>query len=618
MSATVESVAGLVAVVGEAARSAGRTDLAERLARAEVRLRTPERQVLVMGDYKQGKSSLVNALVGAEVCPVDDDIATSVPCILLHGDKVAAALAVDGDETEQGRPALRPVRLAEAQRVAAGGAADGVRWVQIAIPRALLQQGIAIVDTPGSGGIGSPAAALALAMAERSSVVVAVTDATQELTAGELQFLRRAADTGAHVLLALTKTDLTRHWQRIAEINRRHLDEAGLAGMPIIPTSATLRRLALQRDDRELNARSGYAALTRELRGRVASTDPAAQALDEAEDVLTQLVEHCRAERAALRSPEAAARVATELAEARHRADQLRRGTARWQQVLGDGISALTSDAEYDVRTRLRAVLKEIEDAVDAGDPAETWDEIREQLGRRVVEELAAHRTLLQERAAAVARSVAEHFAARGAVLEVGIGDVGARAAGDPALASGDLELSRAGIGGKALTALKGATSSVMMFGLLGSLIGFAAVNPVTIVAGIGMGAKALRDESKRQLAQRRTTARTTARKLVDELTLAETKLTRDAVRGLHRELRDGFTARAEELQASLDAAVKAAQKAGTTAQTGRDARTAEIDATLRRLTALRTDVGSTRTALAAAPPRGTAAEARTTTGVTP
>ena len=43
-------------------------------------------RVLVVGEFKQGKSQLVNALVNAPVCPVDDDIATAVPTVVRHAE----------------------------------------------------------------------------------------------------------------------------------------------------------------------------------------------------------------------------------------------------------------------------------------------------------------------------------------------------------------------------------------------------------------------------------------------------------------------------------------------------------------------------------------------------
>ena len=50
-----------------------RPDLRRRLLQARARSADPRVRVLVVGEPKQGKSSLVNGLVGAPVCPVADD-----------------------------------------------------------------------------------------------------------------------------------------------------------------------------------------------------------------------------------------------------------------------------------------------------------------------------------------------------------------------------------------------------------------------------------------------------------------------------------------------------------------------------------------------------------------
>ena len=56
-----------------------RPDLAERLDRATTQLRGKEVTVAVVGEFKQGKSTLVNALLRTDVCPVDPDVGTAVP-----------------------------------------------------------------------------------------------------------------------------------------------------------------------------------------------------------------------------------------------------------------------------------------------------------------------------------------------------------------------------------------------------------------------------------------------------------------------------------------------------------------------------------------------------------
>ena len=97
-----------------------RSDLDERLAAAQARLLDGRTRVLVVGEFKQGKSLLVNGLVGAPVCPTFDDVATAVPTVVRHAEALDMALVrpdgerttITGDELadhicEQGNPGNR-------------------------------------------------------------------------------------------------------------------------------------------------------------------------------------------------------------------------------------------------------------------------------------------------------------------------------------------------------------------------------------------------------------------------------------------------------------------------------------------------------------------------------
>src|SRR5512146_37597 len=68
----------------------GREDLGQRLTKVRRTLADPGIHIVVVGEFKKGKSSLVNALVGAGVCPVDDDVATAIPTYIRYGQEVSA------------------------------------------------------------------------------------------------------------------------------------------------------------------------------------------------------------------------------------------------------------------------------------------------------------------------------------------------------------------------------------------------------------------------------------------------------------------------------------------------------------------------------------------------
>jgi hypothetical protein len=93
-----------------------------------------ELSVVVAGEYKQGKSSLVNAIVKTEVCPVDDDIVTAVPTIVRYGEQAEARIHLDprqvaavdvlaGDDFVRSEPAGTPEGAPGAPGVSPSGVA---------------------------------------------------------------------------------------------------------------------------------------------------------------------------------------------------------------------------------------------------------------------------------------------------------------------------------------------------------------------------------------------------------------------------------------------------------------------------------------------------------------
>src|SRR3954469_17515363 len=96
-SDTVAAARGVVDQALKACTAYGRPDLGDRLDLGPRKLADPGIHVVVVGEFKQGKSSLVNALVGVTACPVDDDVATALPTYLRYGKEAAAQVTLAGD-----------------------------------------------------------------------------------------------------------------------------------------------------------------------------------------------------------------------------------------------------------------------------------------------------------------------------------------------------------------------------------------------------------------------------------------------------------------------------------------------------------------------------------------
>src|ERR671922_834561 len=99
-SPAVQQALSVVELGLQAATAYKRPDLVDRLRATRRRLVDPAFHVFVVGEFKQGKSSLVNALLNAPICPVDDDIATSAPTAIGYAEQPKAAVLLKPPESE--------------------------------------------------------------------------------------------------------------------------------------------------------------------------------------------------------------------------------------------------------------------------------------------------------------------------------------------------------------------------------------------------------------------------------------------------------------------------------------------------------------------------------------
>jgi hypothetical protein len=584
--ATIADARDVVDLARKATVAYHRDDLARRLDQTRTRLDDPSVRVLVVGEFKQGKSSLVNALAGVDVCPVDDDVATCVPTILRYGETPGAVLHVAGE----GARTISVDELAEhVSELGNAGNARGIERADVALPSTVLGSGLTLVDTPGVGGLGSKHGAMTMGVLPSAAAVILVSDASQEYTAPELRFLTRARDLCPNVIAVVTKTDLHPEWRRIVALDEEHLRRRGF-DVRVLPFSATLRRLAVQ-GDAAADEESGYPALLAHLRQSVVLRGRDAIVRSAGADVLA-VVEQLRAtfesERAVLADPGSGDALLTRLEEAKAGAARLLGQAARWQYTLSDGVADLNADVEHDFRTRMRDLTRRAEDALDSADPADTWDEMKAWLEQAMAHEVVESFAFLNRRTNELAGRVAEHFAE----LET---EVSIQLAITPPVdlvdttRSAQADLSKAGIGAGVMTALRGSYGGALLFGMVARMIGVAALNPLVGVAGVLMGRKAIKEERERAVKQRRNDAKAAVRKYVDDVSFTVGKEVRDAGRRTHRDLRDLFAERAEALQRSTASAVAAAQRAldaGSSATRGE--RLVAVERELARLAALR------------------------------
>lgn len=168
-------------------------------------------RALVLGEIKQGKSTLINAMLGRDVLPMGVTPTTGATVVVRAGDLQGMFLvAPDGtrvhlDKDEFARRAKGPT----------DGSPRPVGQLELAVDEVALPRGLELVDTPGINDIAAYRAAISRGELPRADILVLVLDATQLLNRTELAFLRDALaavgglqDSGARLLLVVNRIDL--------------------------------------------------------------------------------------------------------------------------------------------------------------------------------------------------------------------------------------------------------------------------------------------------------------------------------------------------------------------------------------------------------------------------
>ncbi len=192
---TIASVARRAALPSLAARA---EDLATRLAFDRV-------HVVVIGEFNRGKSTLVNALIGSALLPMDIVPTTASIWVVERGERVSAhVVRPDGARAPLD---ATPDSLA---RLSADGdlAKEDVKFVHVAVPSPAVGEDVVIIDTPGVNDINQARAEVTYGFLGRADAAIFVMDASSPVTRTEAEFLKGQVLT-AHIdriVFVLNKT----------------------------------------------------------------------------------------------------------------------------------------------------------------------------------------------------------------------------------------------------------------------------------------------------------------------------------------------------------------------------------------------------------------------------
>lgn len=227
------------------AAALGAKTLRDRIARELVqKLREDRFHLVVVGEFNHGKTTFVNALLGAPALPVGVTPTTAAIHQIRYAERPEAYVV----DAKGGR---RAIPFEDAARFTVGGdftvgddaLTSDVDYLDIGFPAPLLRERILLVDTPGVNDLSLQRADITYSYIPRADAVLFLLDAGQILKESERVFLSEKLLKGSRdkIIFVITKWDLLApdEQEQALAYAQKHL--SSLVTRPVVfPVSADL------------------------------------------------------------------------------------------------------------------------------------------------------------------------------------------------------------------------------------------------------------------------------------------------------------------------------------------------------------------------------------------
>lgn len=160
--------------------------------------------ILVVGQFNRGKTTLINALIGEAILPMGVIPLTSVVTILSFGDTPATKVCFQTGHCVETTPECLGDYVAEKGNP---GNVKGVQEVVVSYPSPWLRDGVRLVDTPGIGSVYQHNTDVAYRYLPEADAVILLLSADQPVSQAECDFLRDVRKYADRIFFLLNKAD---------------------------------------------------------------------------------------------------------------------------------------------------------------------------------------------------------------------------------------------------------------------------------------------------------------------------------------------------------------------------------------------------------------------------
>lgn len=196
--------------------------------------------LVVLGEFKRGKTTFLNSLLGASLLPTAVVPLTSIVTLIQYGEKTCAeVIFLNGDMKEIALSEL-PAYVTEEGNP---NNEKKIKLVRLEHPSPYLKDGVILIDTPGVGSIYQNNTDETYNYLPKVDAAIFLLSSDQPISQSEMQFLKDISQYSAKTFFILNKIDYLSHEdrQKALDFSKKVLvEKVGFNDVNIYPLSAKL------------------------------------------------------------------------------------------------------------------------------------------------------------------------------------------------------------------------------------------------------------------------------------------------------------------------------------------------------------------------------------------
>jgi GTPase SAR1 family protein len=212
--------------------------------------------LVVVGQFKRGKTTFINALLGADILPTAVVPLTSIVTVIEYGSEINVRVFFN-----DGRKEKVPIEHLRDYVTEKGNPRNerDVAEVVIEYPSEYLKDGVRLIDTPGVGSVYQHNTEVAYEYLPRCDATIFLISVDQPLSRAELDFLQDVKVYSDRIFFLQNKSDFLSEVERdesLAFIRKVLQEEVGYTDPEIYPVSARLGLEGKTSGDEEVLSKS--------------------------------------------------------------------------------------------------------------------------------------------------------------------------------------------------------------------------------------------------------------------------------------------------------------------------------------------------------------------------